>query len=256
MDTTTCDYYSDELIQVIGETILGKVTMMNYEKMEENCDSENLEMVTHANLSKVEVGISGEPVDPDGENERLSPNLCGSEIAPHLQPPSEAAQVKHNLSHLPYQPWCEACVRARAVSQGYRQVESHSYPLVEMNYSFVESGDVDYVRIPILVATVKPSGYMLAVAVKQKGPKDKYVLQTIMNWLAEAGLHGPIRLRTNSEPSIRAVAAKLVARRCATTLLETTPIGSKSDVVERACAKIGSMSRTLSCSRSIVALQC
>ena len=86
-----------------------------------------------------------------------------------------------------------------------------------MNYSFVESGDMMNVMIPILVATLKPSGCMLAVAVKRKGPKDRHVLRMIMSWLAEAGLYGPIRLRTSPELSIRAVAAKLVARRRAAT---------------------------------------
>ena len=67
-----------------------------------------------------------------------------------------------------------------------------------------------------------------------------------MAWLAEAGLYGPIRLRTD-EVSIRAVAAELAARRRAATLLEITPVGSSNSLglAERACAEVGGMTRTL-----------
>ena len=61
------------------------------------------------------------------------------------------------------------------------------------------------------------------------------VIREVEQWLAQLGLMGLIRLRTDEEPSITAVAKQLAARRAGRTILELAPLKSPSSVggVER-----------------------
>eukprot|EP00972_Heterocapsa_arctica_P031918 4701856-Heterocapsa_arctica.AAC.1 len=50
--------------------------------------------------------------------------------------------------------------------------------------------------------------------VDHKGPTDRHAVSNFLLWLSEQGLQkGPIRLRSDSETSIRAVASAIAASR-------------------------------------------
>eukprot|EP00972_Heterocapsa_arctica_P069657 10293193-Heterocapsa_arctica.AAC.1 len=60
----------------------------------------------------------------------------------------------------------------------------------------------------VLLALRKQKGYGFAVVAKCKGATDTFAVAALVRWLGEAGLgSGPIRLRSDSEVSIRNVAA-------------------------------------------------
>ena len=54
--------------------------------------------------------------------------------------PSKAEREEHELTHLPYRPWCDACVRGRAKDKmSLRLTEAYSHscvPRVRMDYCY------------------------------------------------------------------------------------------------------------------------
>ena len=67
--------------------------------------------------------------------------------------------------------------------------------------------------------------------VKAKGRAGAAALVALNAWFSEAALTGTIRLRTDGEPAIRAVAQAAALRRApAETHLETTPVGSSDSL--------------------------
>ena len=185
-----------------------------------------------------EVVADGTDFAGTGERE---PQLA---VSPAL--PSEAAQQAHMVTHLPYAAWCPVCVRARGVSQQHRrQPEPVGMPILEMDYTYMRAGTDPLTTI--MAAVLRPTGFGAATIARHKGPEDKHVLQVLLNFLAEAGCLGELRLRTDSEVAIVALARELARVRRAQTVLEVTPVGSSNSLggAERFCESLGGMIRTL-----------
>eukprot|EP00972_Heterocapsa_arctica_P098334 14511072-Heterocapsa_arctica.AAC.1 len=72
----------------------------------------------------------------------------------------------------------------------------------------MRSGATDDVLATVLVGMLKEKGYGFACVTNAKGCGDKQALAAISRWLEEAGLTSTLRLRTDSEVSICAVAAR------------------------------------------------
>ena len=120
--------------------------------------------------------------------------------------------------------------------------------MVELNYSFVRGGVRGDALVTLLLAMRKEVGYGLACHVRSKGQMDRNAISVLLQWLLEAGLTGLIRLRTDGEPCIQAVAAEVAARRSlAETLVEVTPRSSSSSLgaCERFSETIAGLVRTL-----------
>ena len=96
---------------------------------------------------------------------------------------------------------------------------------MELGYGFLRSADPDETVAPLLVAIAKDTGYAFGMRDQSKGRGDKAALSAFGNWLAEAGLMGPLRLRADSEPSVQAFAVEVASRRAAPTVVERTPSG-------------------------------
>ena len=84
--------------------------------------------------------------------------------------------------------------------------------------------------VPILLG-MSSGHYALAIQVRVKGCAEERVASAVLRDVAEAGLHGPIRLRTDSESAIVAVAQKVAQLRSgARTVLETISVVSSSSL--------------------------
>ena len=83
---------------------------------------------------------------------------------------------------------------------------------------------------------------------KAKGRTDAGVIRGFCRYLFEAGLNGPLRLRSDSEPATQAVAQDIANRRApAVTFVETSPVGSFSSLgsAERMVRTIAGQTRVL-----------
>ena len=61
----------------------------------------------------------------------------------------------------------------------------------------------------LLVGMLKRLGYGFGSVCRAKGSVNQELIADLLRWLEEAGLTGLIRLRTDSEPAICVVAAKI-----------------------------------------------
>ena len=57
--------------------------------------------------------------------------------------PTRAERERHALTHLPFQPWCELCVRGQGRERGHCAVDASGTPIVELGYCFLRSADPD-----------------------------------------------------------------------------------------------------------------
>ena len=52
--------------------------------------------------------------------------------------PSERERFEHNITHIPYRPWCEVCVAARGRSDPHKVIKvSHTMaPVIAFDFAF------------------------------------------------------------------------------------------------------------------------
>ena len=122
-------------------------------------------------------------------------------------------------------------------------------PLIEIDYSFMRTGETNDVLSTVLLAYTTRTSYGFAAKCDKKGPSDHYALNSLLRWLNEQGLGtGVTRLRSDSEVSIRAVATAIAAsRRPGETMVEVSPVHSSSSLgaVERWSQSVAGLVRTL-----------
>ena len=95
---------------------------------EENVDEEQQKANTHEVLTPAEIQTEDEETDP------VAPEEAPARVTRNPADPTPEERSRHDLTHLPYRPWCPICVEARAVedphyrlteeerSQGYMQI--------------------------------------------------------------------------------------------------------------------------------------
>ena len=59
-----------------------------------------------------------DPVDAD-----RVPVETGAEPIPIPCEPSESEKMKHELTHIPFKPWCTSCVQGKAQSEPHKRIE-------------------------------------------------------------------------------------------------------------------------------------
>eukprot|EP00971_Amphidinium_carterae_P097935 1937784-Amphidinium_carterae.1 len=103
-----------------------------------------------------------------------TPDLMGSEAAPEVtmedvleakgrpipREPTERERALHVLTHIPAQPWCDVCTRAKAVERPHRaQHDEREVDEVQMDYCFLRTteslaGDSEGTLEPLLTILV------------------------------------------------------------------------------------------------------
>ena len=62
----------------------------------------------------------------------------GAEMTPVAQEPSESKKQKHNLTHIPFQPWCTSCVKGKAQAEPHKRteriIEDSELPVIQCDY--------------------------------------------------------------------------------------------------------------------------
>ena len=71
--------------------------------------------------------------------------------------PSEKDKAEHMLTHTPFQPWCEFCVKSRSRANQHPHVSDpthdaqREYPTVQCDFFFMEPGKEDAVIALLMV---------------------------------------------------------------------------------------------------------
>ena len=53
------------------------------------------------------------------EDDRI-PVESGAEVTTIPQEPSDSEKMKHELTHIPFQPWCTSCVKGKAQAEPHK----------------------------------------------------------------------------------------------------------------------------------------
>ena len=151
------------------------------------------------------------------------------------EPPSAVERELHELTHLPFAPWCEACVRGRGKDMPHRKVEPverRLMPMVCLDWFVAASSDEQGQKVEgatdVLLLTDAETGYVAAIPAKSKSAESHpHLVEMVVKFL---GLmrHEKVKLRSDGEPAIKALVQKVKDRwsQKHTTLVEDTPLYS------------------------------
>ena len=126
--------------------------------------------------------------------------------APPLpEPPSEALQDLHRLTHTPYQPWCESCVAHRARADRHPHDFSSkegSCPTVSFDYFYTKAGEdsQDPDALVALVLCDSKTGYLWCVPMNSKNQFDLATKEVIAFWQTLG--YSDVMLRCDNEPTV------------------------------------------------------
>ena len=56
-----------------------------------------------------------EPVDPDGVGEEVTDTVGTARVLAAQRTPTKAEREEHDVSHVPYRPWCRFCVMGEGI---------------------------------------------------------------------------------------------------------------------------------------------
>ena len=159
--------------------------------------------------------VRGGHGDQQGEVEAGEPPRC----LPCPGNPTSAERLLHEITHWPYRPWCESCVRGRAVGPNSKKVPEKFreavVPKAHLDYAFlqdevIENDDefdetgVARISMTFLVMVETLCESVWAYATNAKGfASDPWLPKKIHNDLVTVGL-GVTRIvmKTDNEPAI------------------------------------------------------
>ena len=161
------------------------------------------------------------------------------EVRPSAMRPGAEIVRLHNLTHCPYQSWCEVCVASKGRSDHYHreapQPMDGDIARIQMDFMFVGAEgtfvDEPRARATVLMVICKDDGNLSATEVRSK--TDEYGVEMVIRFLST---YESVEIKTDGEPSIVEVARRVQARRDKTTTLAQTSVGGHQEIgaVERA----------------------
>ena len=136
--------------------------------------------------------------------------------------PTREERARHDLTHLPFRPWCADCVAGRAADDPHRRAargENDGPTKVSVDYGFVsERVDEHDVQRTILVVKVEGCKAVLAKCVQGKGRADPHAVGWLVDQLRRLGLSRCI-LQADGEPAQRAFVKDVIEETARTTAL-------------------------------------
>ena len=107
------------------------------------------------------------------EREEVEPPVAIEVPAP--DEPTSDERRHHGLTHLPYQPWCNICVRARGRENRHvsRSKNQPGTLLIQCDYCFLKTEE-DAPMVTVLVATDTVYKQLVAILLRRKGNRDPF----------------------------------------------------------------------------------
>ena len=131
--------------------------------------------------------------------------------------PSKEEIAIHNITHYPYRAWCRHCVAGQGRRDKHHSATEEStdptVATIAMDYGFFCDDDKDSSAeaefSPILVVKDKQMQAVFADVMPHKGASH-YATKTVVEHIVWLG-HPCVKLRTDGEPAVRALAASVAA---------------------------------------------
>ena len=140
-------------------------------------------------------------------------------LVPHE--PSEFEKQKHNLTHIPFQPWCTLCVKGKAQAEPHKRTEriaeDSELPVIQCDYLMLK--DVAGTGgLKVLSMCVRTFGYGMST----KGPTDMFATVWAVKMLNFLGL-SDIILQCDPEQSLIKCAESVKSKRTERTVIRSSP---------------------------------
>ena len=172
-------------------------------------------------------------------------------------PPDEESQARHRLTHVPFAPWCEACVKTRSRDDHHRKnTHDNATPVVQVDFYYTKVDPESraqpsaHQEATNLIAVDLQTRMVLSVPGPDKGPG---MLRQAAEELTRftVGLHGEdtIIMQSDGEPSVKALVRSTAAARQRLgrrTQQRTTPVGvhEANGAAERAIQTVRRLGNT------------
>jgi hypothetical protein len=136
--------------------------------------------------------------------------------------PTREERARHDLTHLPFRPWCADCVAGRAADDPHRRVarsDDDGPTKVSVDYGFV-SERVDELDVQRTILVVKVGGCkaVMAKCVLGKGRADPGAVSWLVDQLRRLGISRCI-LQADGEPAQRTFVKDVIEETARTTAL-------------------------------------
>ena len=149
----------------------------------------------------------------------------GTEMTPVPHEPSEFEKQKHNLTHIPFQPWCTSCVKGKAQEEPHKRteriIEDSELPVIQCDYLMLKD-TAGTGRLKVLSMYVRIFGYGMSTVVETKGPTDMFATMWAVKMLNFLGL-SDIILQCDPEPSLIKWAESVKSKRTERTVIRSSP---------------------------------
>ena len=149
----------------------------------------------------------------------------GTEMTPVPHEPSEFEKQKHNLTHIPFQPWCTSCVKGKAQAEPHKRteriIEDSELPVIQCDYLMLKD-TAGTGGLKVLSMYVRTFGYGMSTVVETKGPTDMYATTWAVKMLNFLGL-SDIILQCDPEPSLIKWAESVKSKRTERTVIRISP---------------------------------
>jgi hypothetical protein len=167
----------------------------------------------------VEEVMRGNPQLPAvQEDEVAACEPCEDPIVRAVRDPGQPTRREidqHELTHLPFRPWCADCVAGRAADDPHRRVAAEvndGPPKVSVDYGFITSEDGTETRT-ILVMKVSKFKVIAAKRVSGKGRADPHSAGWLVDQLRRLGL-GRCSFQADGEPAQRTFVKDVIEEAC------------------------------------------
>ena len=140
-----------------------------------------------------------DPVEPDGLGGEGTDTVSMGRVLAAPRTPTKAEREEHDVSHVPYRPWCRFCVMGRRLERRHLTQSGDrddDRPRVFADYGYL-SGD----STPLLVAKDTRTGMTFAAAVSTKGGGDPHAARFLAKWIDGLGCQ-EVTVRTDGESSV------------------------------------------------------
>lgn len=199
------------------------------------------------------------PADQEDQGEREEPDGAQEEAGVrNLRDPAEPSReerARHELTHVPFRPWCRHCVEGKAADDPhFRGPDQHEEPEVvkaSLDYGFLKLEEEEEPRT-VLVLKVRPSGAVGAKCVTAKGREDPTAAAWIVHQLRRMGA-GRCVLQADGEPAMRALVKDVIEEACVASELGIAGAHSPAHdhrangMIERAVREVKDQVRVMHC---------
>ena len=152
-----------------------------------------------------------------------------------LEPPTDAARMAHNATHVPFRDWCQICVASRGRSSPHRRVvvnkTADTLPKFQTDYMFVRTVAESKTQ-PCITFVETRSGVVISFMCCRKGGYEDLTKEILRHFQAY-GFLNPVIIQCDKEMSIIDVCRKVARERNARTVLRLAPKNKSSE--QRAC---------------------